>query len=136
MGSAPGIRAIYDAGSIGLAADQLARAAEAAKVIAFEVSEAHRKPAQALGAGHREDDPRDGEDQRAWHQRSARRSLLAGLLRRPALVPSRGPTSQDLGMGRPSTAFSAMALTCLRASRSSATGSASFASNTRLASGK
>ncbi|MFQ5864540.1 MAG: scyllo-inosose 3-dehydrogenase [bacterium] len=41
---------IYGAGPIGLAAIALSRAAGAAKVIAFEVSEARRKLAEALGA--------------------------------------------------------------------------------------
>lgn len=44
--------AIYGAGPIGLAAIQLAKAAGAAKVIAFEVSEVRRKLAQAVGADY------------------------------------------------------------------------------------
>ncbi len=43
---------VYGAGPIGLAAIQLAKAAGAAKVIAFEVSEARRKIAQEVGADH------------------------------------------------------------------------------------
>ncbi len=44
--------AIYGAGPIGLTAIQLAKAAGAAKVIAFEVSEVRRKLAQSVGADH------------------------------------------------------------------------------------
>ncbi len=43
---------IYGAGPIGLAGIQLAKAAGAAKVIAFEVSEARRKLAEEMGADH------------------------------------------------------------------------------------
>jgi hypothetical protein len=44
--------AVYGAGPIGLAAIQLAKAAGAAKVIAFEVSEVRRKLAQEVGADY------------------------------------------------------------------------------------
>lgn len=78
-----------------------------------------------------------GHDLRAISRRGPWRgpskiNPCGGLLRQSALFANRGPTIQ--GLGRPSPAFSAMALTCLRASRSSATCLASFAYNTRLAS--